>query len=276
MDATLAGPRRSLPPPRFREAPSAAPNAVITEREDVSPTIARLRVRPHDGVPAFRAGQYFALGIEVDGRPLQRPYSTASAAGEAETLEFLVRLVPHGELTPRLWVLRAGDGLRLGRPKGLFAQDAGDSRRAIYVATGTGIAPLLSMLASALPETEVAPETRRPVVVHGVALPRDLAYRARLEALDRDGRIRYVPAITRPADPLAAGWSGATGRVDGLLAGILAEVEANPAASVAYICGNPAMTEAAAAALRAWGLAGEAVRSEAYWTSDATGGAAAA
>ncbi len=267
MDAVVSGPRRPLPPPRVREAATAAPNALIIEREDISPTVARLRVRPDEGVPAFRPGQYFAVGIEVDGGLLQRPYSTASAAGETDALEFLLRLAPHGELTPRLWSLRAGDRLRLGRPKGLFVPDAGDERRAVYVATGTGIAPLLSMLTSALPETDVAPETRRPIVVHGVALPRDLAYRDRLEALDRAGRIRYVPAASRPADPLSAGWTGATGRVDGLLAGVLAEAGATPNATVAFICGNPGMTDAAAAALRAWGLPKEAVRSEAYWTS---------
>jgi len=271
MDAVAATPRRPLPPPRVREAPTAAPNALIVEREDVSPSVARLRIRPDDGVPPFKPGQYFAVGIEVEGRPLQRPYSTASAAGETDALEFLLRLVPHGELTPRLWALRAGDRVRLGRPKGLFVPDAGDERRAVYVATGTGIAPLLSMLTSALPETDLAPATRRPVVVHGVALPRDLAYRDRLEALDRAGRIRYVPAASRPADPLCAGWAGPTGRVDGLLAGILADAGATPDATVAFICGNPGMTDAAGAALRAWGLPEEAVRSEAYWTTGAGG-----
>ncbi len=271
MDAVVSTQRRPLPPPRVREAATTAPNALIVEREDLSPSVARLRIRPDDGVPAFRPGQYLAIGTAVEGRPLQRPYSTASAAGETDALEFLLRLVPHGELTPRLWTLRAGDRVRLGRPKGLFVPDAGDGRRAVYVATGTGIAPLLSMLTSALPETDLAQATRRPFVVHGVALPRDLAYRDRLDALDRAGRIRYVPAVSRPADPHAAGWAGATGRVDGLLAGILAEAGATPHATVAFICGNPGMTDAAAAALRAWGLPEEAIRSEAYWNSGAGG-----
>jgi ferredoxin--NADP+ reductase len=272
VDAAVAA-RRPLPPPRVRDAAATAPNASIVEREDVSPSIARFRVRPDDGVPAFRPGQYLALGIDIGGRPLQRPYSTASAPGEPDVLEFLVRLVPHGELTPRLWALREGSRVRLGRPKGLFVPGADDDRRAVYVATGTGIAPLLSMLVHGLPDTDAAPATRRPVVVHGVALPRDLAYRDRLEALHRDGRIRYVPAVTRPADLLAAGWTGAIGRVDGLLPGILAEAGARPDATVAFICGNPGMTDAASAALRAWGLADEAVRSEAYWTSGAGGSA---
>lgn len=267
MDAVAAAPRRPLPPPRVPGADAAAPNAEIVEREDVSPSIARFRVRPDAGIPAFQAGQYFALGIDGDGRPLQRPYSTASARGEDDTLEFLVRLVPHGELTPRLWGLAAGDRVRLGRPKGRFVPDAGDTRRALYVATGTGIAPLLSMLESGLRETDDGPARRRPIVVHGVSRPMDLAYLDRLATLHAAGRVRYVPAVSRPADPSAAGWTGATGRVDALLPRVLAEAGALPGDTVAFICGNPGMTDAAAAALRAFGLPDEAIRSEAYWVA---------
>src|SRR5450759_4093523 len=98
MDAVIT---RRPPPPRAPRADLSAPNATITEREDVSPGVARLRIRPDDGVPAFEPGQYLALGLDLDGRPLQRPYSTASARGETDALEFLVRLVPDGALTPR-------------------------------------------------------------------------------------------------------------------------------------------------------------------------------
>jgi len=267
MDAVAVEARRPLPPPRLPSADATAPNAVIVEREDVSPSIVRLRVRPDAGVPAFRPGQYFALGITVDGRPLQRPYSTASAISETNALEFLVRLVPGGELTPRLWGLGAGDRVRLGRPKGLFVPDPGDSRRAVYVATGTGIAPLLSMLETGLADTDAWPANRRPVVVHGVARPDDLAYRARLAALHRTGRIRYVPAVSRPHDLASAGWTGATGRIDSLLPGLLADAGAAAGATVAFVCGNPGMTDAVCDALRAYGLPDEAIRSEAYWVA---------
>jgi ferredoxin-NADP reductase len=264
MDAVIT---RRPPPPRAPRSDAAAPNATITEREDVSPGVARLRIRPDDGVPSFEPGQYLALGLEVDGRPLQRPYSTASARGETDALEFLVRLVPGGALTPRLWPLRAGDRLRLGRPKGLFTADAADPRRPVYVATGTGIAPLLSMLETRLRETDDGPPASRPIMIHGVARAADLAWRGRLEALAARGRIAYVPAVSRPADPANEGWTGATGRVDSLLPSILAAAGADSDATVAFICGNPGMTDAAGVALRAFGLADEAIRSEAYWVA---------
>ena len=266
MDAVI-----TLRPPaaRVARADLAAPNATITEREDVSPSVVRFRIRPDDGVPAFEPGQYLALGLEVDGRPLQRPYSTASARGETDALEFLVRLVHDGALTPRLWALSAGDRVRLGRPKGLFTADATDPRRPVYVATGTGIAPLLSMLDTRLRETDDGPAAHRPIVIHGVSRAADLAWRDRFEALAARGRIAYVPAVSRPADPANAGWTGATGRVDALLPSILADAGTEAEATVAFICGNPGMTDAAAEALRAFGLPAEAVRSEAYWVATA-------
>ena len=264
MDAVVT---RRPPPVRTPRADPSAPNATITEREDVSSSVVRLRIRPDDGVPAFEPGQYLAVGLEVDGRPLQRPYSTASARGETDALEFLVRLVPDGALTPRLWPLGIGGRVRLGRPKGLFTADVTDTRRPVYVATGTGIAPLLSMLETRLREAADGPPRHRPIVLHGVARAADLAWRNRFEALAARGRIAYVPAVSRPADPANAGWAGATGRVDALLPSVLAAAGADPGSTVAHICGNPGMTEAAGAALRAFGLPDEAVRSEAYWVA---------
>jgi ferredoxin-NADP reductase len=265
----IASPRRPLPPPRRLDPAAHAANATIVEREDVTPSIARLRVRPDGGVPAFEPGQYLALGITVDERLLQRPYSTASPRGDQDEFEFLVRLVPNGELTPRLWELRTGARLRMGRPKGLFVPDPDDPRRPVYIATGTGIAPLLSMLETRLREVPDGPAHRRPIVIHGVARAAELAYRDRLEALAARGRVVYVPAVSRPADPANAGWNGATGRVHTLVASVLAEHGVDRSQTVAFLCGNPAMVDAVDVALRTLGMPPEAVRSEAYWVQPA-------
>lgn len=267
METILA--TRPLPATRTAPPAHAAANATLVERRAVSPTVVRLRVRPDGPVPDFLPGQYLALGVDGDRRPLQRPYSTASARGESDALEFLVRLVDGGALTPRLWRLRAGNRLHLGRPKGLFTADPAEGRRPVYVATGTGIAPLRSMLETRLTERPDGPAGLRPVIVHGVARAEDLAYRERLQGLADDRRITYIPAVSRPEDPANAGWTGLTGRVASLLPGILAGIEADPARSVAYVCGNPGMTEAATAALTDWGMPDEAVRSEAYWVAAA-------
>jgi ferredoxin--NADP+ reductase len=260
---------RPLPAPRIVRPAQTGSNATLVERQAVSPTVIRLRVRPDGPVPVFNPGQYLALGVVVDDRRLQRPYSAASARGESYALEFLVRLVDGGALTPRLWRLRVGDRVHLGHPKGLFTAEPADDRRPVYVATGTGIAPLRSMLETRLMERSDGPAGSRPVVVHGVARAEDLAYHERLGVLADQGRITYVPAVSRPEDPANAGWTGLIGRVASMLPGILAEIEADPARTIAYVCGNPGMTEAATVALTGWGMPDEAVRSEAYWVAAA-------
>jgi ferredoxin--NADP+ reductase len=265
------------PGPSTRRATGFEPNATLLERGALTPTILRLRIRADDGVPDFRAGQYFAIGLHVDGRFVQRPYSTASTPGSTAStpgalldLEFLVRLVRDGSLTPSLWQLRPGDRVRLGPPKGLFTLDPGDPRRHLFLSTGTGIAPLMSMLGSLLgqPEASAAGCDRAgpPVVVHGVATVPELAERDHLERLDRDGAIVYMPAISRPADPASAGWRGSSGRLDTLVRQIAERASLTPATTVAYLCGNPAMVEAVGAQLSALGLPADAIRAEQYWT----------
>jgi hypothetical protein len=75
------------------------------------------------------------------------------------------------------------------------------------------------------------------------------------------------PAVSRPGDPANAVWHGATGRVVSLLPGLLAGIGADPARTIAYVCGNPGMTEAASAVLTAWGMPAAAIRSETYWVA---------
>ena len=255
-----------------RARPGLEPNATLAQRFDLTPTVARFVIRPDAGVPPFEPGQYFALGLTVDGRPLQRPYSTASPRGEASSLEFLVRLVGAGAFTPRLWRLAAGDRLWIGRPKGLFMLRPDDPRTHLFVATGTGLAPFVSMLetivgtASGSPDGRPGPASPRAVVVHGVAHVAELAYRDRLERLAAGAAaVRYSPVVSRPTHPDNAGWSGLTGRLVPRLDEVCSVHRVDPATSVAYLCGNPEMIASAERVLLDRGFAPEAVISEHYW-----------
>jgi ferredoxin-NADP reductase len=93
----------------------------------------------------------------------------------------------------------------------------------------------------------------------------ELAYRERLERLARSGTIVYLPAVSRLDDPANAGWSGHTGRLDGLVGTIAVQTSLDPTAAVAYLCGNPAMIAAVEPRLVALGIARSAIRSEQYW-----------
>jgi ferredoxin--NADP+ reductase len=241
---------------------------------DLTPSIARFVVRSDGGVPAFKPGQYFALGLEVEGALLQRPYSAASPAGTTEEIEFLIRRVGTGSFTPHLWEVTPGARVWLGPPKGLFTLQAGGERTHLFVSTGTGLAPFVSMSealmrsgAGADGATRNGPTTRpRIVVLHGASYVSELAYRDRFEAWSETARLSYVPTVSRPLDPGNAGWSGATGRTEAILDRVCDQLAIDPQDSVAYICGNPDMIEAAAWILRRRGFAESAVIREHYWT----------
>lgn len=238
-----------------------SPNAAIVAREDLTPAVARFVVRPDDGPIPFRPGQYLTLGLDIDGRLVQRPYSTASVPGSRD-LEFLVRLVAGGTLTPGLWRLRPGERIRIGRPKGIFTLIDDDPRTHVFSATGTGIAPFISMIAA----LAARPTPPRSIVLHGVAHAPELAYRDRLAGW-QDGRVEYIPVVSRPAEPGSAGWSGATGRVDGVLADLFDRSILTAQDTVTYVCGNPAMVESVGRVAAAAGAPPEAIRSEQYWVS---------
>ena len=81
----------------------------------------------------------------------------------------------------------------------------------------------------------------------------------------RTGSIRYVPSISRPADPSNAGWAGRTGRVDAILEDVWTSNELVPDGTVAYLCGNPEMIAQGSRILASRRLPETAIRSEHYW-----------
>jgi ferredoxin--NADP+ reductase len=240
-------------------AVEAPENATLVARLDVSDTVARFVVRPDGPVAPFLAGQYLALGLRVDGRIVHRPYSTAASPRTAEAHEFIVRHVPDGTFTPHLWRAAIGTRVRLGPPKGIFVLEPDDPRAHLLVASGTGLAPFISMVHALVDR----PRPPRIVLVHGVSHAADLVERDRLEAWARAGLVTYVPTVSRPDGPLSAGWSGRTGRIEAALAGICDDAGLEQASTVAYLCGNPGMVDGAERVLRELGF--DDVRAERFW-----------
>jgi ferredoxin--NADP+ reductase len=175
---------------------------------------------------------------------IRRAYSIASHSRSDEFLEFYITIVMSGDLTPRLFNLGIKDRIYVG-PKavGMFTlAKAPRDHHVILVATGTGLAPYVSMLRSDLE----CGGTRRIVVLHGARCSWDLAYRTELTSLARHcPNLTYIPVITRPQeDPT---WRGRTGYLqDVLLSGAIEEatdLELLPANYHVYLCGNPGMIE---------------------------------
>lgn len=151
----------------------------------------------------FRNGHFVMIGLQVDGKPLVRAYSVASANYE-ESLEFLSIKVPGGALTSRLQHLKTGDTVLVGRkPTGTLVIDDLTPARHLYLfGTGTGLAPFMSIVRD--PETYERFE--KIVLVHGVREVSELAYAEYLQ-IDLPGndffgemvreQLIYYPTVTR-------------------------------------------------------------------------------
>ena len=193
----------------------------------------------------FSNGHFTMIGLMVDGKPLLRAYSVASANYE-EHLEFLSIKVPDGPLTSRLQHVQPGDGILVGRkPTGTLVVDyLRPGRRLYLLATGTGLAPFMSIVR----DPEVYERFEQVVLVHGVREVAELAYRQLLtEELPRheylgemvSAKLRYVPTVTREPFPTM-------GRIpdlidSGRLAAMLQLPDLAPADDRVMICGSTAM-----------------------------------
>jgi ferredoxin--NADP+ reductase len=247
-------------------------NATVVGREEINPQLLILRVRPDGDLFDFRPGQFGVLGMlggaprveesapeETPSEPdkmIRRAYSIASASVERRYVEFYLTLITSGALTPRLFALAHGGRLFLGpKATGIFTLDrVAPEKAVVLIATGTGLAPYVSMLRTML----VNDSRRRFVVLHGARYSWDLGYRGELESLARlRPNFTYIPSITRPdQDPH---FIGHTGRIQALMEQGVLERESgvvlDPAQTEVFLCGNPEMVKTATTILQAKGFA---------------------
>jgi ferredoxin-NADP reductase len=253
-------------PPDERVIASDAPqyNATLVRRVDQTDDLAYFWVRL-DGDPIpFAPGQYMTIGVLADDRILQRPYSVASAPRVAgsEGYEFYVRHVPIVRFTTALWRLPVGQRMRMIGPKGKFLLEPNDERTHLYVSTGTGIAPFLSMMR----ETQADGDRRRTVLLHGASYADEIGYLDEIESLMRDGYpLTFVPTVSRASEPRNADWTGRAGRVEQNVADVCRELHLAPERTVVYICGNPEMILNVEAVLMDRGFPEFHVKKELYW-----------
>jgi ferredoxin--NADP+ reductase len=236
-------------------------NGRLSRWEEDTPGLAIIGVQALEAPFPFEPGQYATLGLMGDADKLvQRPMSVSSSADDLSEYEFFIRLVDSGGFTPLLWRIGVGDPINIKGPKGKFLlQD--DGRTALFIASGTGLAPFISMIETLRDRGQ----TREVVLLHGVSHERDLAWRNQLTKLEASGAfpIRYVPTVSRPAEN--PDWSGSTGRVETITARALDEHGLGPQNTTIYLCGNPDMVSAVEEIALARGFPPEQIRKELYW-----------
>ncbi|HKQ67716.1 MAG TPA: ferredoxin--NADP reductase [Polyangiaceae bacterium] len=206
----------------------------------------------------FRHGHFVMMGIEIDQRPLLRAFSLVGANYD-EHLEFYSIKIPGGALTSRLRHVAPGHRVLVSKkPTGtLLVENVRPGKRLYLLATGTGLAPFMSIVRD--PATYERFE--HVVVVHGVRRVSDLGYRAHLEnglfeheligAQARE-KLRYYPTVTRESFIHR-------GRVShllesGKLAGDLGFPREDAACDRFMLCGSPAMLKDVASILESRGF----------------------
>ncbi|MFY9178684.1 MAG: ferredoxin--NADP reductase [Venatoribacter sp.] len=151
----------------------------------------------------FKNGYFTMIGLEIEGRPLMRAYSIASANYEEE-MEFFSIKVQDGPLTSHLQNLKVGDRLLIGtKPVGTLITDNLLPGKNLYLlSTGTGLAPFMSIIK----DLDVYEQYEKVVLTHGVRWISELAYQDRIENelpnneyfgdIIRD-KLVYYPTVTR-------------------------------------------------------------------------------
>lgn len=242
-------------------------HARITERVDFAPDLWMIRVRT-GGEFDFVPGQFVSLGLEIEGKRIERPYSIASAPSESE-VEFFLELVPHGALTPHLYKLQVGDELLMRKvPKGKFSLDTGKGRQNhLLVSTVTGVAPFISYVRALAKEWREGrcDGSHKLYLLNGASRPWEFGYREELEHLQNElPWFKYVPTISRTWDHVE--WEGEIGRADDILRKYADEWGLEPSDTVAYLCGHPDMVENSKAILKRRGFVEKGtVKEEVYW-----------
>jgi ferredoxin--NADP+ reductase len=239
----------------------------VEQRKEWAPGLITLRIAGE--LDVFVPGQFRNLALYIDEKLERRAYSMASAPGEP--VEFFLNLVDGGSFSPRVFELGIGDDVLVEKKaQGFFTLAYVPPAEELWmVATGTGLAPFISMLRT----TEPWHRFRRIVVVHGVRQTAHLAYKDELieAGRARADKLLWVPVVSR--EPAASGVlhgrvtsaleSGELERSVGL--GLSAE------RSHLMLCGNPEMIRDLMALLEARGLRKHRVRRpgqitiENYW-----------
>jgi len=220
--------------------------AKVLERKDLSDDLWLIRVDP-GGPFKFVAGQYATLGVDHNGKRIERAYSIVSSPYE-DGLEFFIELVPQGELTPHLYKLNPGDTMLCRKiSKGRFTLDLKSGRtNHLLLATVTGLAPFVSYVRTLYKDWKAGnspmPGNHKLFCIQGGSRSWEFGYREEMEKYAAEVPwFKYVSTISRPWEDEE--WSGQTGRVDDLVRQYATEWGLKAADTTGYLCGHPNMVE---------------------------------
>lgn len=219
----------------------------IKEKTTLYPFTIHLKVTSETPIP-FRPGQYasFLMGN------FRRPFSFASLPTE-EHMEFIIGYGEQGATKPFIEPLKVGDSFKLLAPYGQFVLDEQDTRPLLFIAGGTGIAPIHGLIKQAL-DTAMS----QPVILYFANHNEErLYYKQEFEKFAQDyPNFSFRPVLSKPDTT----WRGKKG----LVTAIIPQNIPNPAGYTAYVCGSPSFVMDVLARLKASGVPKEQIHSERF------------
>lgn len=228
----------------------------ISQIDRWAPDVVRVLLRlPPSATFTFLAGQY----IDVIGfNGLRRSYSLANASAAGNTLELHIRSVPSGEMSD-YWFNQAqvNDLLRFHGPLGTFFLRPMESLDLVFLATGTGIAPIKAMLES-IEEMPLRQRPRSITVFWGGRSAQDLYWDVKSVPVDH----RYIPVLSRPQPA----WEGELGYVQDIFCAQKPELTN----AIVYACGSNNMIQSAREKLTQAGLCPSRFFSDAFVCSSSS------
>jgi NAD(P)H-flavin reductase len=220
--------------------------------ETLTPTVKVFRLAVEPGADfSFVAGQYVMVDVMKDGAVVHKPYSIASPPYQNE-IDLCIKYVEGGYVSTYFHnQVRVGDALTMHEAMGNFV-DRGGPRERVYVGTGTGIAPIRSMVLDLYHSGFEGPIT----VYLGVRYEDELLYEVDWKRLQFEHHtFRFIPVVSRPKI-----WTGRTGWVQDALKDTLQD----PTSKEVYVCGLVPMVKAVKPLLIELGVPRQQIHTEKY------------
>jgi len=249
----------------------------INETEDSSSFLLELPERLKDTY-SYKAGQYLTLKVTVNGEELRRAYSIFTSPSENK-FGFTVKRVAKGKVSNYLIdKLYTGDNIEVMVPEGKFILEPNVDlgRDHYFIAGGSGITPIMSMIMTVLEEEPKS----TAYLIYGNRNENSIIFKSKIDALKEKYKNQFVSeyAISQPTKEKAGGlkglfskgkisWNGITGRIDKkCLSGFIEENPSKSNNNYYYLCGPSGLIEVSESYLKDTGVDSSKIRKE-YFTS---------
>ncbi|MCU0423702.1 MAG: FAD-binding oxidoreductase [Bacteroidia bacterium] len=184
---------------------------------------------PSGSLFTFKPGQFVILDLPIESKITYRSYSIASAPGDDGIFELVIVLNPDGLGTPYMWQnFKVGDQIPVAGPLGKFVLPEGHIEQELcLIGTGTGIAPLRSMLHHLINHNLI---NKNIYMIFGNRTQADILYHIEMEALSaKFSSFEFIPVLSRPHSE----WQGRRGYVHQ----IYQEIFSDGRPAMFYLCG---------------------------------------